>query len=167
MADAAPDLAPFSVPVLIATSLDALISAATLHLGDPMPDGRRLDAPDPQEAWRALLAVQGLLAHAGPLMAEETIAPFRTAHAYLVQRLADAHPETAFPVPPALAAPAAQPAPAAPRGLPDIQAMAAAAVAEWQADEPDAPARPSATGPLKRPGTGLPTRGSSPLFPGK
>ena len=49
-------LKPFTVGQLVLTSLETFFSAASLHLGDALPDGRKLDATDPQEAWRAVLA---------------------------------------------------------------------------------------------------------------
>jgi hypothetical protein len=153
---------PFTVSELIATSLDALVSAASLHLGEALPDGRRLDQPDPMEAWRALLAIHALLGQLGPMMDDGAIAPFKNAYAYLIKRLAERHPGEEFPVPGPLLAMvrAADGQAAGPRALPDLKAMTEAALAEQ---------RPTGTAPLTprpaaRPGVGLPTKGSGPLF---
>lgn len=98
-----PSLAPFTVGEVVLTSLEALLSAAALHLGEAMPDGRRLDTPDPQEAWLALLSASALLNHVGALMKPEHLAPRQATLDRLLKRLAERHPTTRFTLPAHLA----------------------------------------------------------------
>jgi hypothetical protein len=90
---------PFSVGQLVLTSLEAFLNAAALHLGDALPDGRRLDATDPQEAWRALLGASALLNQFGPLMKGDKLVPYEAGLAHLLERLGQAYPDARFPAP--------------------------------------------------------------------
>jgi hypothetical protein len=92
-------LLPFTVAEVVLTSLEALLSAARLHLGEAMADGRRLDQTDPQEAWRALLAASALVSHTGALMAPEALAPRQAELERLLALLAERHPSAQFAVP--------------------------------------------------------------------
>lgn len=94
---------PFTVGEVVLTSLDALLSAAALNLGEAMPDGRTLDRPDAQEAWKAILAASGMLKHVGPLMKESAWRQAEERLQAVTSRLATLHPDTEFPVPEALA----------------------------------------------------------------
>lgn len=101
MPDHPKPMQPFQVAEIVVTSLEALLSAAALHLGDAMPDGRGLpaDQRDPVEAWFALLGAGALVDQLGPLMQAERRDGWRTRIAGLVERLAKAHPDRRFPAP--------------------------------------------------------------------
>jgi hypothetical protein len=167
MADAAP-LEPFTVGQLVLTSLESFFSAASLHLGDALPDGRKLAATDPQEAWRALLAASALLNQFAPLMTDNRLVPYQAGLEHLLQRLGETYPNARFPAPAWLVeglravdpeAPVASLAEALREGMqPDPEPVATTP------RPPVPPPQRPATGPLG-PGTGLPqTRGSGPLF---
>lgn len=83
---------------VIATSLESLLRAAALHLGEATAEGARLAAPDPQEAWRALLASEALITALDRLMHPA----FQAELARLATRLAERHPALDFPVPASL-----------------------------------------------------------------
>jgi hypothetical protein len=84
---------------VVLTSLEALLSAAALNLGEAMPDGRRLAKPDPQEAWVALLTASAILSHTGPLMKPEAAAPRQATLDRLLALLAQRHPNEQFRLP--------------------------------------------------------------------
>ncbi len=94
-------MASFKVAEVVVTSLEALISAAALNLGDALPDGRALAAAarDPIEAWFALLAAGALVDQLGPMMNIELREGYRERLTDLAERLAEAHPQKDFPVP--------------------------------------------------------------------
>lgn len=94
---------PFTVGEVVLTSLDALTSAAALHLGEAMPGGGRLERPDPQEAWKAILAASGMLHHVGALMQPEALARAESRLQAVARRLASLHPDAEFPVPEGIA----------------------------------------------------------------
>lgn len=89
---------PVSANALIAASVQSLLAAAALHVGEATADGRTLPVKDPQEAWRALLAAGALIEKLEPMMHES----FKASHTHLVERLAALHPEVEFPVPESL-----------------------------------------------------------------
>lgn len=101
MPDQPQPMQPFKVAEVVVTSLEALISAAALHLGDAMPDGRGLpaDQRDPVEAWFALLGAGALVDQLGPLMQAEIRDAYRSRIEGLVDRLAKEHPARKFPAP--------------------------------------------------------------------
>ncbi|MDB5096225.1 MAG: hypothetical protein JWM80_646 [Cyanobacteria bacterium RYN_339] len=161
------DLEPFTVGQLVLTSLESFFSAASLHLGDALPDGRKLDATDPQEAWRALLAASALLNQFAPLMADNRLVPYQAGLEHLLQRLGQAYPEARFAAPAWLVEGLRANQPETPvASLVDV-------VREGLQPDPEGPPAPQRspvptprppTGPLT-PGTGLPqARGSGPLF---
>jgi hypothetical protein len=163
-----PALAPFQVGELVATSIEGFLSAAALNLGEPMADGRKLAAPDPMEAWRALLSAAALLNTLSPLMSDGRLVPYQAGLAALCEQLAKAHPTTAFPMPTWLHAVHEAVVPQAPVG--SLHAAMAAGLAEARAEGavPAAPAPRQGSGPLPaRPGAGLPPRkgGTDLLFP--
>lgn len=84
---------------VIATSLESLLAAAALHLGEATASGARLAAPDPQEAWRALLAAEAVISALDRLMHPA----FQAELARLAALLAERHPALALPVPASLA----------------------------------------------------------------
>lgn len=92
---ATPFHAPVSVNEVIAASVQSFLAAAALHLGESTADGHTLPVRDPQEAWRALLAANALIAKLEPMMHES----FKASATYLVERLAAQHPDAEFPVP--------------------------------------------------------------------
>lgn len=163
-ADAVPELEPFTVGQLVVSSIEAFFSAATLHLGEALPDGRRLPATDPMEAWRALLAASALLSQLGPLMAPEKLMPYQAGLDYLLNQLATQHPTMAFPVPSWLTgllqrqseAPIGDLAEAIRRGNAAAEGLPAPVPA------PKAPGLPTSG----LPGTGLPKRSTGSLFKG-
>jgi hypothetical protein len=162
------DLEPFTVGQLVLTSLETFFSAASLHLGDALPDGRKLEQTDPQEAWRALLAASALVNQFAPLMTDDRLVPYQAGLEHLLQRLGETYPNARFAAPAWLV-----------EGLRAVQTEApesslADALREGLQPDPEPNATPTAprppvaprpvTGPLV-PGTGLPqTRGSGPLF---
>ncbi|MFP5501270.1 MAG: hypothetical protein ACLGIN_02195 [Candidatus Sericytochromatia bacterium] len=91
--------APVETGELIALSLDALINTASAYLGEPMPDGRRLESPEAAQAWLALYAATALLERMGPLMRPEALAPFRTGLSRAALAFAEAHPDFVPPDP--------------------------------------------------------------------
>lgn len=94
-------MAPFKVAEVVVTSLEALISAAALHLGDAMPDGCALGAADrdPNEAWFALLAASALVDQLGPMMDVGLREGWQARLSGLAERLAQAYPQKEFPAP--------------------------------------------------------------------
>ena len=86
----------------VETALKAFLSAAALHLGDALPDGSRLPAPDPEEAWRALLCAVALADALGPVMPPALHATYDPALEALLARFAAAHGTRELP-PPGLA----------------------------------------------------------------
>jgi hypothetical protein len=98
--EAAPEAEPFSVKDVIAFTLQGYLGAAALHLGETLADGSALAQPDPQEAWRALLAASGLLDALDRILHED----FRATFEHLLKRLAERHPDLEFPIPQALLA---------------------------------------------------------------
>lgn len=103
-----PETLDVSVAEITLTTLQALLSAAALHLGTALPDGRRLARPDAQEAWKAILGASGLLDRVGPLMAPEAYAAQRERLNGLLSLLAERHGKERFPLPPELEALAAR-----------------------------------------------------------
>lgn len=87
----------FTVGELVVVSLDGLLAAAALHLGEPDEAGSRLEAPDPQQAWLALFAASALLEQLGPLMSEDVVVPYRAGFARLVEKFAAEHPAFHLP----------------------------------------------------------------------
>lgn len=92
-------LQPFAVGEVVLTSLEALVSAAALNLGDAMPNGQTLAKPDPQEAWYALLAASGLMNHVGPLMKAGPREKLESRLAELLERFSKLHGDREFPIP--------------------------------------------------------------------
>lgn len=90
---------PFEVGEVVATSLEALLSAAALNLGEPMPDGRKLAIPDGMEAWRALLGATGLLRYVGPLMDPAKARAYEATLQQHLAQLAAMYPDEEFPIP--------------------------------------------------------------------
>jgi hypothetical protein len=168
-------LAPFTVGQLVISAIEAFFSAAALHLGESLPDGRKLDQTDPMEAWRALLGASALLNQLGPLMADAKLVPYQAGLDHLLAKLAAEYPTTRFPVPawlPEAVQRASQSEPignlteAVRRGLaqaetPGQSFQASATTAP--PGQPSSQAKPS----VRPPGTGLPAKrsGSGPLFP--
>ena len=101
MPDKPAPMAPFKVAEVVVTSLEALISAAALHLGDALPDGRALAVADrdPGEAWFALLAAGALVDQLGPMMDVAIREGWQDRISGLAERLAEAHPHRQFPAP--------------------------------------------------------------------
>lgn len=87
------------VSTIARTTIQGLFSAAALHLGEAMPDGRTLEQPDPQEAWLALLSAGALLDQFYPLLSEEVEAPYRQVMQGLAERLAERHADIQLPMP--------------------------------------------------------------------
>lgn len=125
MSTTADTLDTFSVGELVATSLDALINAAALHLGEPdVHTALPLEQPDRHQAWLALYAASALLEQLGPLMDEDALVPFRAGFSRLVITFAEQHPD--FELPGMWAKPAPQPM----ANLDGVVAAVAAAFAE-------------------------------------
>ncbi|MDB5096933.1 MAG: hypothetical protein JWM80_1354 [Cyanobacteria bacterium RYN_339] len=108
------EIAPFAVGTLVATSLEAFLATAGLNLGEPLPDGRKLETPHSGEAWIALYAAAALLDQFEPTMARALHADYRARLERLVGRYEARYPGPHAPVPPESA---------------DLAAIAAAA---WQ-----------------------------------
>jgi hypothetical protein len=98
-AEATRALEPFTVGQLVVSAIEAFFSAAALHLGESLPDGRKLDVTDPLEAWRALLGASALLMQLGPLMADAKLLPYQAGLDHMLAKLAADYPTTRFPVP--------------------------------------------------------------------
>lgn len=96
LAEPAPDVA-----TLAALTLQGFLTAAGLHLGEEAPQAPRLARPDPQEAWRALLAADALCRALDPWLNDA----FRVALQRLARRFAERHPGLAVPLPGATPAP--------------------------------------------------------------
>jgi hypothetical protein len=96
-----PELAPFKVAEIVVTSLEALLSAAALHLGEALPDGRQLAVTerDPVEAWMALLSASALVEQMGRYMNETARKAFEGKLQALVDKLAAQHGDKQFPAP--------------------------------------------------------------------
>lgn len=93
----APSQPELPVGDMIAQSIMTLLSAAALHLGERTTGGAQAPAqPDPDEAWRALLAAASLIRRMRPLLPEAVPARWQT----LTSRLAATYPDREFPVPP-------------------------------------------------------------------
>ncbi|MDB5096931.1 MAG: hypothetical protein JWM80_1352 [Cyanobacteria bacterium RYN_339] len=83
----------------VLASLHGFLSAAALHLGEPSADGAKLAAPDPQEAWRALLAAVALADRLGPVMPPAELALVEAPLARLLERFAELHPDLPLATP--------------------------------------------------------------------
>ncbi|MFP5501271.1 MAG: hypothetical protein ACLGIN_02200 [Candidatus Sericytochromatia bacterium] len=83
---------------VIATSLESLLAAAALHLGEATAEGARLAGPDPQEAWRALLAADAMIQALDRLVHPA----FKAETSRLAALLAARRPALALPVPASL-----------------------------------------------------------------
>lgn len=96
-----PELAPFKVAEIVVTSLEALISAAALHLGEALPDGRKLSEAerDPVEAWMALLSASALVEQMGRYMRDDLRQTFEKRVTGLVEQLAAKYGDRQFPAP--------------------------------------------------------------------
>lgn len=92
-------LKSFEVGEVIVTSLEALLSAAALNLGESLPDGRKLSLPDGMEAWRALLGAIGLLRYVGPLMDPAVAKGYQATLQRLLEKIAAMYPNEDFPIP--------------------------------------------------------------------
>jgi hypothetical protein len=90
---------PFQVGELLVTSLDGFLTAAALHMGDKLADGRGLERTDPTEAWLALLGATGLLLELAPVLANEIKLPYQAILADLLKRYAEAFPDRSVPLP--------------------------------------------------------------------
>lgn len=140
---------PFTVGQLAATAIEAFFSAAALHLGEALPDGRKLDATDPMEAWRAILGASALINQLGPLMIDARLMPYQAGLDHLLAEIARRHPTMEFPMP----------------------AWVADAVHRVQAELPPGAVQEALRQGLNlptRPSAGLPTarrEGGGPLFP--
>lgn len=97
--DEKPALEPVRAGELVVTALDALLSAAALHMGKLMPDGRGLAEPDPMEAWIALLGASALYAQLQPLFDEEATAVYRQELVTLLEQFGTEHAGLAVPTP--------------------------------------------------------------------
>lgn len=94
---------PFTVNDVILASLEALFAAAALHVGETLPDGTRLASPDEQEAWKALLAASGMVAHVRSVMASEAKDVVEPRLKALLTAFAARYPNAALPAPASLA----------------------------------------------------------------
>jgi|GEM_PF-3349002 hypothetical protein len=162
-AASAPTAPDFKVAQIVATSIDALLSAASLNLGEPLADGSRLAEPDPVEAYLATMAAHTLIERMGPLMTDTVRMPFEAAIARLAKLFAEKHPH--------------QPVPKMNEPVSNLRSMVEAAWVELAKPKtetgvrsgtgslPNGPLTRPGTGSLGRPGTGLPPRGTGPLFP--
>lgn len=142
---AAPEREPagFTVGQLTATAIDSFLSAAALHLGEPLPSGRTIAERDPVEAYLALVAASALLDQLGPVMNDDIKLPFQAGLSNLAKLFATTYPRVRvprLPKPPALS----------------LHANIQAAWDSLEAAEYTAAARPPATGALGHPGLGLP-----------
>lgn len=84
---------PFSVAELLLTSLDGFLTAAALHMGDKLEDGRGLQITNATECWLALMGATGLLVELAPMLNDEIKKPYEATLAKLLARYADAFPE--------------------------------------------------------------------------
>lgn len=89
----------FSVGELLVTSLDGLLTAAALHMGDKLADGRGLRETDATECWLALLGAAGLLVELAPVLRDEVKRPYEAILADLLQRYGEAFPDRKVPTP--------------------------------------------------------------------
>jgi hypothetical protein len=140
------------VALLTAHALDALFTSASLHLGEANVRDERLRECDPKEAWLALYAAGSLLDRISPLLSEDVLVPYRASFTRLGQLFAERHEDFAIFE--------------SPRETPvsSLVDLANAMVAELEAPE-EPMTRAAGTGPFSLPGSGLPQKGSSPLFP--
>lgn len=94
-------MAPFKVAEIVVTSLEALISAAALHLGEQLPDGRQLPEAerDPIEAWMAILGASSLVDQLGRYMRDDLRQTFETRVQGLTEALATRYGDRPFPAP--------------------------------------------------------------------
>lgn len=157
-----PHVAPFSVAEMVVTSLEAFMSAAALNLGEATPDGRNLAAPDALEAWRALLAATGLLNQFSPMMNETLLVPYQAGLAHLLQTFVARHPDLEVPVPSWLQE-SIRHAPIPVASLDGVVAEELGAIAGGV--QRPAPAEPTPPRAPAKPGTGLPQRPQTGLFP--
>lgn len=84
---------------VIGESIDALLLAAALHLGEATPDGRRLARPSGDEAWRALLAASAMIHAVGPMMEPMVASRYAAALQANLELLKRRFPQREFTVP--------------------------------------------------------------------
>lgn len=84
---------PFEVGEIVVTSLEALLSAAALNLGDVMSDGKRLLSPNPQQAYLALVSASALVVELSPLMEPSIFEHYQAALLGLCERFSNAFPD--------------------------------------------------------------------------
>jgi hypothetical protein len=91
-------LPPLPVDQMVIDSLNAFLSAASLHLGEALPNGQRV-VPNPTEAWLALMGASALLTGLSDVMAEPVRTPVEQTLDTLLRRFAERYPEEVVPVP--------------------------------------------------------------------
>lgn len=89
---------PVKVDELVHMLFQAFIAVAGQHLGDPLPMGRRLDAPDPEEARLCLTMAGSLYAQLFGLLSEEAAEIWRAELAAMLDRFEDAAAPAGGPV---------------------------------------------------------------------
>lgn len=89
------------VPVgqVIGESIDALLLAAALHLGEATPDGRRVARPNADEAWRAILAASAMIHAVGDMMEPLVASRYAAALQANLELLKRRFPNREFPIP--------------------------------------------------------------------
>lgn len=90
---------PHTVGEVVGTSLDAFLTAAALHLGEPDRNGKHIQQPDPIEAWIAMISASALLMQLRPIMTDAMRAPYEQALRQLADRFAAQHPDVRVPAP--------------------------------------------------------------------
>lgn len=90
-------LPPVSAGQVLATSLEAMLSNASLNLGDRTPEGQRLEHPDAQEAWLSLMSASALLVELAPVLDDSVAGYYRVALVGLLERFAKLYPEQQVP----------------------------------------------------------------------
>lgn len=97
---------PHTVAEIVFSSLDALLAAARMNLGHSDALGRKMDTPDPIEAWVAMMSASALLQQLQPVLPAKVRAPYEQELAELVQRFSAKHADLQVPTPGLAARPA-------------------------------------------------------------
>jgi hypothetical protein len=96
MAEILPEL---NVDQLVSDAINAFLSAAALHLGEPTPEGGRVSEPRASEAWLALMGASALVGELAEHMAAPMRRYFEQALDALLIRFAERFPEEEVPAP--------------------------------------------------------------------
>jgi len=84
---------------LVADAINAFLSAAALHLGEPTDQGGRVAQANPTEAWLALMGASALVSELSPHMADPMRQYFSQALDALLLKFGERFPDEVLPLP--------------------------------------------------------------------